>query len=36
MEKLGERGQIVGYGLLSFFGGLFSGCDWICEAEVGL
>jgi hypothetical protein len=36
MEKLGEQGQIVGYGLLSFFGDLFSGCDRICEAEGGL
>jgi hypothetical protein len=36
MEKLGGRGQIVGYGLLGFFGDLFSGCDRICEAEGGL
>jgi hypothetical protein len=36
MEKYWERGQIVGYGLLSFFGDLFSGCGWICEAEGGL
>ena len=36
MEKYWERGQIVDYGLLSFFGGLFSGWDGICEAEGGL
>ena len=30
MEKLGGWGQIVGYGLLSFFGDLFSGWDRIC------